>query len=97
MFSKNTQERHYKLWMRSSCLSYIYSLAHENKHKYEKCASPGAARVEVDVQRVDKTLVCVSLLRKSRCCKQFGEDEERGSGGRASGREGGRLELPAVG
>lgn len=31
MFSKNTQERHYKLWMRNSCLSYIYSLAHENK------------------------------------------------------------------
>lgn len=62
MFSKNTQERHYKLWMRSSCLSYIYALAHENKHKYEKCAGPGAARVEVDVQPVDKTLVCVSLF-----------------------------------
>lgn len=61
MFSKNTQERHYKLWMHSSCLSYIYSLAHENKHQ-----SMITVRVqeqhEVDVQPVDKTLVCVSLF-----------------------------------
>lgn len=40
------------------------------------CASPGAAQVVVEGRPVDKTLVCVSLLRKRQSCKQFGEDED---------------------
>lgn len=81
--------------MDAQLLFVLHLSSHENKHKYEKCASPGAARVEVDVQPVDKTLVCVSLLRKVDAVNSL--EKMRTRKRRTGVRKRGRLELPAVG
>lgn len=63
-------------------LAFILALK-TNTEVWKVCASPGAARVVVEVRPADKMLVCVSLFwGKSQSCKQFREDEDDAEGSR---------------